>query len=331
MSKNLFDYAKKELSQDGFLMWLIDSYDDENEEIKNASRSFIEFLTGISKNEKIIEVWVKPQWCKIDVTAFITTDKKEKVALFIEDKTMSCEHNQLEGDKGYNHSIDNIVTREKEKPTKIVKIYYKTSVMEEWESKKVKDAGWKECTFSKINDFWMNYKKSSNLIISQYAQHVCKLYDDSNSVSIPAEDNLVAWKSYFNKVIYPNFKDKVSCWVSTFRGIYSYFCVKPLGRGDESMPYLEIRSRDCLNNKFDSKILMYHVDFKNNPDGLNEIRSIIRSRENLNIFKGDYSAKRDKQVAHMKKNVFSQHNDEEFIKNVSLAINEYLEIVKFWK
>ena len=52
MSKNLFDYAKKELSQDGFLMWLIDSYNDENEEIRNVSRSFIEFLTGISKNEK---------------------------------------------------------------------------------------------------------------------------------------------------------------------------------------------------------------------------------------------------------------------------------------
>lgn len=328
MSKNLFDYAKKELSQDGFLMWLIDSYDDENEEIKNASRSFIEFLTGISKNEKIIEVWVKPQWCKIDVTAFITTDKKEKVALFIEDKTMSCEHNQLEA---YNRSIDNIETWEKGKLTKIVKIYYKTSVMEDWESTKVKDAGWKECTFSKINDFWINYKKSSNLIISQYAQHVCKLFDDSNSVSIPAENNLVAWKSYFNRVIYPKFKDKVSCWVSTTRYNYCYFCVRPLGRGDEPMPYLEIRSRDCLNNNFNSKILMYGVDFKNNPDGLNEIRNIIRSRENSNIFKGNYGAKQNKQVAHMKKNIFSQHNDEEFIKNVSLAVDEYLEIVKFWK
>lgn len=81
MSKNLFDYAKKELTQDGFLMWLIDSYNDENEEIRNVSRSFIEFLTEISKNEKIVEVWVKPQWCKIDVTVFITTDKKEKVGV----------------------------------------------------------------------------------------------------------------------------------------------------------------------------------------------------------------------------------------------------------
>lgn len=328
MSKNLFDYAKKELSQDGFLMWLIDSYNDENEEIRNVSRSFIEFLTGISKNEKIVEVWVKPQWCKIDVTAFITTDKKEKVGLFIEDKTMSSEHNQLDR---YNHSIENIESWEKGKLTKIVKVYYKTSAIEEWESKKVNDAGWKECIFSDINNFWKKYQNSSNLIIKQYAQHVCKLYNDSNSISIPKDNNIVAWKSYFSKVIFPIFKDKVSCWVSTTRYNYCYFCVRPLGRGDESMPYLEIRSRDCLDSNFNSKILMYGVDFTNNPDGLNEIRSIIRSRENLNIFKGNYGAKQNKQVAHMNKGTFSQHNDEEFVSNISLAINEYLEIVKFWK
>lgn len=63
-------------------MWLIDSYNDEDDEIKNVSRSFIEFLTGISKNEKITEIWIKPQWFKIDITVFITTENKEKKCIY---------------------------------------------------------------------------------------------------------------------------------------------------------------------------------------------------------------------------------------------------------
>ncbi len=161
--------------------------------------------------------------------------------------------------------------------------------------------GWKECCFTDINQFWSNYKNFKNLIIKQYAQHVCKLYEDSHYLSLPKENNIAAWKSYFDNVVYPIFKDKVCCWAGITRFNYCCFCIKPLGKENEHMPYLEIRSMDCLDNHFNSKILMYGVDFKNNPNGLKEIREIIKSSENLNIFKGDYGTKHNKQVAHMEK------------------------------
>lgn len=327
MSKNLFDYATKELSQDAFLMWIIDSHDSEDKVERNVSRKLIKFLTGIDEDEKLTEVWVKPQWFKIDITVFITTASGRKTALFIEDKTTSYEHNQLED---YNKSIEKIVRWEKGKITDVKKVFYKTSTIFGDERERITHAGWEEISFEEINNFWQDFINVENMIISQYAKHVTGIYKDSKNLTIPTDNNVIAWESYFRNKIVPIFKNDCDCWTGKTRYNYSYFEARPLGLGDEKMPYLEIRSRDCLDGKFNARILLYGVVFSNNPDGLNNIRDEIRKREGTGIYKGDYGVKRDKQVAHVSKEILSFKNEDEFIDNVRKCIDEYVKIVSFW-
>lgn len=323
MSKNIFNYAKKELSQDAFLMWLLDSFysDDLNE--KEISIDFINFLVELKDGEVIKEVRIWAQWCKIDVTAYITTNYR-KIGVFIEDKTTSNEHNQL---IRYNEYIN----REKGKLTDIRRIFYKTNPIDETERARVIDAGWTEISFKSISSFWSKYLSSDHLFIKQYAEHVCTLYRDSENIIIPSDNNVLAWKSFFNKVIVPTINDSVDCKVSSSRFGYAYLKIVPKGRLEEYMPYLELRSRDCILGEFNAKILMYGVDFSNNPDGLNEIRNEIWKNEAKGIFKGNYGVKKNKQVAHSPKEKFKYNNIDEFKELIMESIKEYLNIVSFWK
>lgn len=107
-------------------------------------------------------------------------------------------------------------------------------------------------------------------------------------------------------------------------------CMRPLNRGKELMPYLEIRSRDCVNNQFIARILMHKVDYNKHKNGLEEIRKIILEREKNNIFKGNYGEKKNKQVARTIKNKYYAETDNQFVDLCKKVINEYNEIIKFW-
>ena len=55
MENNIFKFATKELSQDAFLCWLINWINlptQENTEIKNLAKNFIDKLVSNSKNMK---------------------------------------------------------------------------------------------------------------------------------------------------------------------------------------------------------------------------------------------------------------------------------------
>lgn len=95
---NIFDYAEKELSQDGFLCWLLESFEDPV--IGEAARNLIfEFakLAGFQiDKEKIKDVKTGRQYKHMDVTVDFTIDGKPYL-IVIEDKTNSQEHNQLQG------------------------------------------------------------------------------------------------------------------------------------------------------------------------------------------------------------------------------------------
>ena len=103
--KNIFDYATKELSQDAFLRWLFENFDcKDSASLKDASQFILKQLCMI-KNEDIIDVKTYSQWNKIDIFAVVKTNKRS-IALFIEDKVFSNEHNQL---KRYNETIEKSV------------------------------------------------------------------------------------------------------------------------------------------------------------------------------------------------------------------------------
>ena len=329
--ENLFNYATKELSQDAFLMWLMANYNcEEDKELKYASRKFICKLFEINNvdiNENdILNAKVYPQENKIDIYAIIDVQNKGKYGVFIEDKTSSFEHNQL---VKYNKNIENI--KNSDKLDYVLKIFYKSHLIDNEERKRINDAKWKEFSFDEIYNFFIEYKDANNIILSQYANYVINLYLSSFNVEKPKDNNLIAWTSYFENVIKPRIVGICDAWIVENRQYgYTYMCMRPINRGKELMPYLEIRSRDCVNNQFVARILMYDVDYNKHKNGLEEIRNIILEREKNNIFKGNYGEKKNKQVARTIKNKYYAETDNQFIDLCKKVINEYNEIIKFW-
>lgn len=329
--ENLFNYATKELSQDAFLMWLIANYNcEEDKQLKNASRKFICKLFEINNfdiNENdILNAKVYPQENKIDIYAIIDIKGKGKYGIFIEDKTSSFEHNQL---VKYNKNIENI--KNSDKLDYVLKIFYKSHLIDNEERKRINDAKWKEFSFDEIYNFFGKYMDVNNIILSQYANYVINLYLSSFNVEKPKDNNLIAWASYFENVIKPRIVGICDVWIVENRQYgYTYMCMRPLNRGKELMPYLEIRSRDCVNDQFMARILMHDVDYTKHKNGLEEIRNIILEREKNNIFKGNYGEKKNKQVARTIKNNYCAETDNQFIDLCKKVINEYIEIVKFW-
>ena len=186
-------------------------------------------------------------------------------------------------------------------------------------------------TFDEIYNFFGKYMDANNIILSQYANYVINLYLSSFNVEKPKDNNLIAWASYFENVIKPRIVGICDVWIVENRQYgYTYMCMRPLNRGKELMPYLEIRSRDCVNNQFMARILMHRVDYNKHKNGLEEIRKIILEREKNNIFKGNYGEKKNKQVAHTIKNNYYAETDNQFIDLCKKVIDEYNEIVKFW-
>lgn len=335
--KNLFDFATKELSQDAFLRWLFENYDDP--EIGEVANRLLGKFCDFRENEKVQSLETVAQWCKIDISVWMTTSLNRKVALFLEDKTFSNEHNQL---SIYDEHIDNV------KNHGICKIFYKTDFVEEEEKNRIRDANskniadWKIFDIKDIYSFFADYLLSTNMILSQYAEHIRKIHDSiCNSTKPKKSDNnidLLAWKSYFNNVVVPSLKENGSkYWCGVWKaGQYPYVVlyIKKLGYGERKIPYLEIRSRDCQDNCFKAKILCYGIDVKDIPQQRNLIENIKASP--------NWECKRLRQHKRGAENYFPKQvgfsrdgltaiTDEEFIELVANHIEFYLQVMKDWE
>lgn len=99
---NIFSFAKKELSQDAFLAWLITWAHPDNKEhdprLHECAQDFVRQLLGSFAIEARLEidgVWVDLQWNKIDVCVEVYSRIKNYL-IVIENKVDSGEHsNQL--------------------------------------------------------------------------------------------------------------------------------------------------------------------------------------------------------------------------------------------
>lgn len=93
---NIFTYATSELSQDAFILWLLDWANPKNantdKSLCETAQAFVRLLLG-KKELEITSVKCKKQEHHIDVFATIN----EKYAIIIEDKTNTSEHsNQIQ-------------------------------------------------------------------------------------------------------------------------------------------------------------------------------------------------------------------------------------------
>ena len=93
---NIFSYATKELSQDAFFSWLInwDSPEYKKNKLHECAVKFINILLPEDKQIDIVSsVKTWQQWKHIDI--WITVN--EKIAIVIEDKINTSEHNNQLG------------------------------------------------------------------------------------------------------------------------------------------------------------------------------------------------------------------------------------------
>lgn len=354
--ENLFTYATKELSQDAFLMWVLSNYDDEGDVGRAAKKLLAEFC-HLDNDEEIRNLTVRPQEGKIDISVYFDTNKREKLGLFIEDKTGSNEHNQLET---YNDYIDKKL--KETEITKAFRIFYKTGIFDDDELRRVKKAEWKIYGMKKeihemkeILNIWEEFENSQNVIIDMYVEHlnaINKIVNNKNP-EIPDEYQGTSlsrfkWLAFFSNIsskkLSEIYSDKVEFMptMTSTGGSYPILIMwyKRNKTDDlrEKIAYLEISGR---NFKFSSKdcsdVTFYAtVQF---PGGYRDIKDSKAAseyrwqiakiiKENIdNGGKNFYQMKNIKRQLGRTKEI-SVKNTDDLIKKAKVVINAYIDLME---
>ena len=340
--KNIFDYATRELSQDAFLRWLFENFEDK--ELKDAAGDLLNEFCAIDIQD-IKDVNTTAQWCNIDISVWITLKDNSKAALFIEDKTYSEEHNQLD-------NYDDHINRCKNEYARIYKIFYKTNIIRDEEKTRIgntKDANkWRVYSINEILPLFEKYINSGNLILRQYAEHVVNVYRATQNTQMPERDgthiDYLKWISYFEKTVIPQLKeeyqDKCKFFV-TKAGQYPYVYMSIEKNGyNKIVPKLEIRSRDCLpvseqchKRNINIRFLCYGMPETDVPRQQALIEKIKQS--NRFATKGMVQNRNGKEKYFPKQigyldNVTVQ-DEYAFIQKIKEYVGYYLELMKDWE
>jgi hypothetical protein len=127
VSKNLFDYAPSELSQDAFLCWICSQYNTDDLAVRHASQNLLHAFLKKDDSDFIEVLNITRQYKNIDVLLQLRYQKLTYMVI-VEDKTDSVEHNdQL---KRYRNSIENDF--EQSNINRIFVVYYKTGILSEY-------------------------------------------------------------------------------------------------------------------------------------------------------------------------------------------------------
>jgi len=197
MKPNIFEIATKELTQDGFITWLLQWASPDNkkydEKLNACAAGFVKFL--INENLEITSVEAGRQRDNIDIWAKIN----DKYLIIIEDKTYTGEHSdQLER---YKKAAMNWY---KEKDLKMVYIYLKTVTESKYSIENIKSKGFNYINRSNLIDFFKNYNNIENNIYIDFTEKITNLE--------------VAEKAFETKKI-QEWND--SCWIGFYRYLNS--------------------------------------------------------------------------------------------------------------
>ena len=233
--KNLFDYATKELSQDAFIRWFFENYDD-----SVLGPIVVDFINHFSIGQKdsfrkpfllepgdITELHTYSQVNKVDIAIDFKSKKFDGVrTIAIEDKVDTQEHtNQLEH---YNEAIRSHWKYEGLTPDECVyKIFYKTNKIAEDELKRVETCGWSPFGIDEIYSFFIKYKGKTQLqILNDYIEHIEKIYLAYDDVSKETADKWTQlnWETFFKKSIIKHYSN-IEATCKRYRGFYSYMIV----------------------------------------------------------------------------------------------------------
>lgn len=185
---NIFEFATKELSQDAFIAWLINSFNYDDCELKSLAK---DFLLGIMEDEKYkrwkdlvkeekCNVKVEVQFYNIDILVKIKDDNDKYLMIIIEDKVDTLEHDDQI--KRYKNELKAYLEKDKPKYWKkellndieILTCYYKIYDEADIENKKVD----KVYTREKIYELLSKYKdKINNDFFKDYFEYISAVRD----------------------------------------------------------------------------------------------------------------------------------------------------------
>jgi hypothetical protein len=200
MKPNLFKFATSELSQDAFILWLLEWANPEcateDKSLHKTAQEFVRLLLN-NKDLEITSIECKKQEHHIDVFAIVN----EEYALIIEDKTNTSEHgNQL---KRYSEWVKG---KEQYSELDLHCIYYKTGNESYAKLKRLEENYTKEYpeeNFSIITreDVLSVLKQSTttNAIFCDYVEHLQKIQDLTDSyLSLPIKKwSWEAWQGFY--------------------------------------------------------------------------------------------------------------------------------------
>lgn len=160
---NLFSFATSELSQDAFICWCLNWFNAPSKPaLQEMAKKIIAKLTNI---EEIFSVEILRQFSRkvtvdgkrIHVKIDILVVVNKNIAVIIEDKTNSNEHDQQI--ERYKRGLQEIY---KEKPlSKIITVYWKTGFYNDWDEVTVADV---KITGEDVRDLLADYLNESEII-----------------------------------------------------------------------------------------------------------------------------------------------------------------------
>jgi hypothetical protein len=204
MKPNLFKIATSELSQDGFLTWLLqwgdNSSANENRDLYNIAQLFIKIL--IDEDITINKVKAGRHWADIDVWAEIN----DEIFIVIEDKTNTSEHsNQLEK---YRKIAEKYY---KNRQFKLKFIYLKTGNESSATLDKVRNVGYKVIdrkillkaltSISVANDIFNDFVEYLQEIENETnkfnkLENVTKYWKAGEGFFIKLQENITTWSDW---------------------------------------------------------------------------------------------------------------------------------------
>ena len=326
--KNLFSFATKELEQDAFLRWMFESW--EHPDIYPIVHNLLEAFCNLNETDKIENIKTVAQWKNINIRVDIDIFQKAKVVLFIEDKTFSSEHSdQL---SRYNKEIESL---EGEKH----KVFYKTHNIYGDESKRVQEAGWEKYDLQRILKLFSCFEDTNVFLIKQYIDHLKELVEINDNMNKPegneTQNDLHLWDAYYQNTIIPRLEKIINenncvadSWI--WRNVYTLLYIQHNNKTGEKMPYLEIRSRDCLGNNFKALVLCYDID----EQVLQKMVPVLSSAADESGFwntkyQRRRSGKEPKQICFYEEKLETD-SAEEFAACVTKCIEQYIELLKHW-
>ena len=363
LMKNLFDFATKELSQDAFICWLISSYDSEI--IGKISYDFINHITNWKFEYGSIKAMeIEQQFEKMDILIRVWTsenkDESSKYIIVIEDKADSsahekqlleygkkidswgkCEdriikifyksnylswHDVNELNRYYHYLLYKDTSEFKNQGRIKYKDVWNVGFARTYNKDRYTEKEWRIIDIELINDFFSKYinKNTDSEIFDSYVKYICAKYKSLQNIDIPENNDILEWVSFFKRTVSKEISEDYAFSVDMTPYGYAYLIVRVHPYFNYG-PYLEVRSRDFISNKLQSRILTYGMDDENKETETIKNKIVTYLKDNTTIFKPNNSLKKQLGVSYFKCDTI---NKEAFIDELKQHILEFEKIIK---